>query len=110
MRKLTKEQKKNIAAIAAMKDKDEDIDFSDIALVLDWSRAEVGKFYRPPKQAVTMRLDADVLEWLKGYGKGYQTRANWLLRHAMTSSEERNASGNRPGARGKKARRVHASG
>jgi uncharacterized protein (DUF4415 family) len=108
MRKLTKEQKKDIAAIAAMKD--EDIDFSDIPLVLDWSRAEVGKFYRPPKQAVTMRLDADVLEWLKGYGKGYQTRANLLLRHAMTSSEERNASGNRPGARGKKARRVHASG
>lgn len=84
MRKLTKEQKQDIAALAAMKD--EDIDFSDIPLVLDWSKAEVGKFYRPPKKAVTIRLDGDVLQWLKGYGKGYQTRANLLLRHAMMSS------------------------
>ena len=77
-------------------------------LVLDWSKAEMGKFYRPPKQAVTMRLDADVLEWLKGYGKGYQTRVNLLLRHAMASSEVRNGSGNGPSARRKSARRVHA--
>jgi uncharacterized protein (DUF4415 family) len=84
MRKLTKEQKRDIAAIAAMKD--EDIDFSDIPLKLNWSGAEIGKFYRPPKKAVTMRLDADVLQWLKGYGKGYQTRVNLLLRHAMASS------------------------
>jgi hypothetical protein len=40
-----------------------------------------------------MRLDADVIEWLKGYGKGYQTRANLLLRHAMASA------GNRIGSR-----------
>jgi uncharacterized protein (DUF4415 family) len=106
MRKLSKEQKRDIAAIAAIKD--EDIDLSDMPEVVDWSRAEIGKFYRPPKKAVTMRLDADVLEWLKGYGKGYQTRANLLLRHAMTSSEETNVSGNRPGARGKRTRRSHA--
>src|SRR5579863_2188694 len=86
MKKLTKEQKRDIAAIAAMKD--EDIDLSDMPEVVDWSRAEVGKFYRPPKKAVTIRLDADVLEWLKGYGKGYQTRANLLLRHAMASATE----------------------
>ncbi|PYX33014.1 MAG: hypothetical protein DMG77_01915 [Acidobacteria bacterium] len=84
MRKLNREQKRDIAAIAAMKD--EDIDLSDMPEVLDWSGAEIGKFYRPPKKAVTMRLDADVLEWLKGYGKGYQTRVNLLLRHAMASS------------------------
>jgi len=86
MRKLTKEQKRDIAAIAAMKD--EEIDLSDMPEVLDWSKAEMGKFYRPPKKAVTMRLDADVLEWLKGYGRGYQTRVNMLLRHAMTSSRQ----------------------
>jgi uncharacterized protein (DUF4415 family) len=106
MRKLTKEQKRDIAAIAAMKD--EDIDFSDIPLVLDWSKAEMGKFYRPPKKAVTMRLDADVLEWLRGYGQGYQTRANLLLRHAMMSSKERDESKNRLGIRRKKDRRAHA--
>jgi uncharacterized protein (DUF4415 family) len=84
MRKLTKEQKRDIAAIAAKKDAD--IDFSDIPEVVDWSGAEVGKFYRPPKKSVTMRLDQDVLDWLKAYGKGYQTKANLLLRHAMASA------------------------
>jgi uncharacterized protein (DUF4415 family) len=84
MRKLTREQKRDIAAIRSMRD--EDIDFSDIPLVLDWSKAEIGKFYRPPKKPITMRLDVDILEWLKGYGKGYQTRVNLLLRHAMAST------------------------
>ena len=84
MRKLSKEQKRDIAAISKMRD--EDIDLSDMPEIVDWSGAEMGKFYRPPKKSVTMRLDADVLEWLKGYGKGYQTRVNFLLRHAMTSA------------------------
>jgi len=68
--------------------KDEDIDLSDMPEVLDWSKAEIGKFYRPPKKSVTMRLDADVLDWLKGYGRGYQTRVNMLLRHAMANSRQ----------------------
>jgi uncharacterized protein (DUF4415 family) len=103
MRKLSKEQKRDIGALAAMKD--EDIDFSDIPLKLDWSKAEVGKFYRPPKKSVTMRLDADVLDWIKGYGRGYQTKLNLLLRHAMLhSSPQKNA-----GARGRKVRAARAS-
>jgi uncharacterized protein (DUF4415 family) len=105
MRKLTKEQERDIAALAAKRD--EDIDFSDIPLKLDWSKAEMGKFYRPPKKAVTMRLDIDVIEWLKGYGKGYQTRANLLLRHAMTSSEGSTSARN--GSR-KRSRRAHTVG
>ena len=58
--------------------------------VLDWSGAEIGKFYRPPKKPVTMRLDSDIIEWLESYGRGYQTKINFLLRHAMASSR-RNA-------------------
>ena len=81
MRKLTKEQKRDIQAVATKSD--EDIDFSDAPLVLDWSGAEIGKFYRPTKKPVTMRLDSDVIAWLKADGRGYQTKANWLLRHAM---------------------------
>jgi uncharacterized protein (DUF4415 family) len=81
MRKLTKEQKRDIHAIAAKRD--EDIDFSDAPPVLDWSGAEIGKFYRPKKKPVTMRLDSDVIAWLKADGRGYQTKANWLLRNAM---------------------------
>ena len=81
MRKLTKEQKREVRAIAAKKD--EDIDISDSPPVLDWTGAEIGKFYRPKKKPVTMRLDSDVIAWLKADGRGYQTKANWLLRNAM---------------------------
>jgi len=81
MRKLTKEQKRDIRTIAAKRD--EDIDLSDVPPVLDWSAAEIGKFYRPKKKPVTMRLDSDVIAWLKADGRGYQTKANWLLRNAM---------------------------
>ena len=81
MKKLTKEQERDIRAIAAKRD--EDIDFSDAPPVLDWSGAEIGRFYRPVKKPVTMRLDSDVIAWLKADGRGYQTKANWLLRQAM---------------------------
>jgi uncharacterized protein (DUF4415 family) len=81
MKKLTKEQKRDIQALAAKRD--EDIDFSDAPPILDWSGAEIGKFYRPAKKPVTMRLDSDVIAWLKADGPGYQTKANGLLRHAM---------------------------
>ncbi len=81
MRKLTKEQKRDIRVIAAKRDAD--IDFSDVPRVLDWSGAEIGKFYLPKKKPVTMRLDSDVIAWLKADGRGYQTKANWLLRNAM---------------------------
>src|SRR3981081_3245299 len=81
MRKLTKQQKRDIRAIAAKQDGD--IDFSDAPPVLDWSGAEIGKFYRPVKKPVTMRFDSDNIAGLKIDGRGYQTKANWLLRHAM---------------------------
>ena len=92
MRKLTREQKRDFRAIAAKRD--EDIDFSDAPAVLDWSGAEIGKFYRPKKKPVTMRLDVDVIAWLKADGRGYQTKANWLLRNAMLHFTK-GANGNR---------------
>ena len=81
MKKLTAAQKRDIAVVAAKTDAT--IDFSDMPEVRDWTGAEIGRFYRPPKRSVTMRLDSDVLDWLKSYGHGYQTKANGLLRHAM---------------------------
>lgn len=86
MKKLTKDQKRQVANIAAKKDAD--IDLSEMPEVTDWSGAEIGKFYRPPKKPVTMRLDTDILDWLKGYGRGYQTKVNILLRHAMLNSRD----------------------
>jgi uncharacterized protein (DUF4415 family) len=87
MKKLTPEQQRDIRAVAAKRD--EDIDFSDMPPVIDWSRAEIGKFYRPNKKPVTMRLDSDVIAWLKADGPGYQTKANALLRHAMLHFSKR---------------------
>jgi uncharacterized protein (DUF4415 family) len=104
MKKLSKEQKRDSAAIRAMKD--EDIDLSDMPEVVDWTGAEMGKFYRPPKKAVTMRLDSDVLEWLKGYGKGYQTRVNLLLRHAMASAADTVSVRRSPEVRGARTRKA----
>ena len=69
--------------------KDEDIDLSDIPEITDFSKAVVGKFYRPIKKPLTIRVDADVLAWLKAQGKGYQTRINSLLREAMEDRARR---------------------
>jgi uncharacterized protein (DUF4415 family) len=81
MKKASREQAKELAALARMPD--EKIDFTDAPEVRDWRGAVVGKFYRPIKSPVTIRVDADVLAWLKGQGRGYQTRINKLLREAM---------------------------
>jgi uncharacterized protein (DUF4415 family) len=81
MKNLTRQQKRDIRAFAAKKD--EAIDFYDAPLVLDWGAAPIGQFYRPAKKPATIRLDSDVIAWLKAEGRGYQTKANWLLRHAM---------------------------
>ena len=66
--------------------KDEEIDFKDIPLISDWSKAAVGTLYRPIKKSLTIRVDADVLAWLRGQGNGYQTRINSLLRKAMAGT------------------------
>jgi uncharacterized protein (DUF4415 family) len=80
---LTVKEKRELAALAALPDSQ--IDTSDIAeLPLRvWKDAVRGRFYRPVKQAVSMRLDADVVAWLKKAGKGYQTRVNRILRQQM---------------------------
>ena len=47
-----------------------------------------GRFYRPLEEAVSLRLDADVLDWLKKDGAGYQTRVNRMLREWMMKDLE----------------------
>lgn len=52
-----------------------------------WVNAEVGRFYRPRKESVSLRLDADVLEWFRRAtgGKGYQTAINAALREHVAA-------------------------
>jgi len=81
MKKVAKSRTKEIRALQRMKDSE--IDLSDLPEIKDWRKAVVGKFYRPIKESLTIRLDADVLSWLKAEGEGYQTRINSILREAM---------------------------
>jgi uncharacterized protein (DUF4415 family) len=67
-----------LSALRSMKD--EDIDFSDIPEITDFSGFERGKFFRPIKKPVTLRLDADVLEWFKHHHPKYQSAINSALR------------------------------
>jgi len=79
--KVTKRQAKEIVALKQLRD--EEIDLTDIPPLKNWNEAVIGKFYRPRKKSLTIRIDADVLAWLGMQGKGYQTRINALLREAM---------------------------
>ena len=96
MRRRSREQQREIAGIVVKPDAE--IDLSEMPEVIDWSEAEVGKFYRPPKRPVTMRLDADVIQWLKSYGPGSQTKANMLL-HTPCAVPRQQSQGDNGGGR-----------
>jgi uncharacterized protein (DUF4415 family) len=86
---LTEERRKELAKLDALPV--DQIDTSDIPELTDeqWASAVRGRFYRPIKQQITARLDADVLAWLKAGGQGYQTRMNAILRRAMMAESKR---------------------
>ena len=48
-----------------------------------------GKFYRPVKQLMSVRLDADLIAWFKSSGSGYQTRINAALREFVSRQQTR---------------------
>ena len=82
-----KSTKSDLARIDRMKDSE--IDYSDIP-ALDKSFLKKATTAWPPvKKQLTIRLDADVLNWLKGHGRGYQTRINRILRVVMESQPRR---------------------
>jgi len=85
MQKLSARKRKQLQELAARPDSE--IDFSDIPEIREIpSDAVIGKYYRPKKAIVTIRIDEDVLAWLKATGEGYQTRINGYLRRLMQQS------------------------
>jgi len=70
---------------------DKNIDYSEIPELNEdfWANAVIE--YPEKKKPVTLRLDADVLEWFKSTGKGYQTRINAILR-SFYEGHKRNVS------------------
>ncbi len=81
---LKKQSKTDWARVDAIKD--EDIDFSDIPEISNDLFAKAT--FVPAKQLVTIRLDTDVVAWLKRSGRGYQTRTNKILRSVMEHQEK----------------------
>ena len=111
MTKIVKKRLSNSRLTAARKDRlkklaqrpDDEINTSDIPELTEkfWQNAVRNPFYRPLKQQLTLRLDADVIAWLRRQGRGYQTRANALLRDAMLGNlglnSKKKVGRNRPG-------------
>ncbi|PWK72670.1 BrnA antitoxin family protein [Aminobacter sp. AP02] len=62
-----------------------DPDWAD-TIDIDWSNAVA--VYPLPKQAISIRLDQDVVDFFKDTGKGYQTRINAVLRHFMIETKK----------------------
>ena len=93
MDELTDQQKARLERLKALPD--EEIDTSDIPVILDWKNARRGVFYRPVKQQITLRVDADVVAWFREHagenGRGYQTEINRALREHVVRVERKEA-------------------
>jgi uncharacterized protein (DUF4415 family) len=85
---MTAEQKAELKALAMLPD--DKIDTREMPEQRDWSGARRGLFFRPIKRQLTLRLDADVIEWFKTHaenGEGYQTNINSALREYVSQRE-----------------------
>ncbi len=81
---ISEESRRELEALAAMPDSE--IDYSDIPKLGPDAFKNAKRFhevFKPRKQLVSLRIDMDVLDWLKTSGPGYQTRANEVLRERM---------------------------
>jgi uncharacterized protein (DUF4415 family) len=87
---LTRDQQAELKSLAVLPDRA--MDTSDAPELLHWSGAKRGLFYRPVKQQLTLRLDADVVAWFKRHttsNEGYQTRINRALREYVQGQASR---------------------
>ena len=89
--RLTAARKRRLEKLS--RQADDKINTSDIPELTEefWQNAVRNPFYRPLKQQLTLRLDADIIAWLRRQGRGYQTRANALLRDAMLEDLTQNS-------------------
>lgn len=80
--KFDAEMRRQLEAIDKIPD--DQIDTSDIPEMKeeDFNKPHyIGLIPRPgKKKSITIRLDADVVDWFKAHGKGWQTEMNWALR------------------------------
>jgi len=91
-RRLSRRQQTELQKLVRLAD--DEIDTREMPEVRDWSDAKRGLFYRPVKQQITLRLDADLVAWFKRHarsGKGYQTDMNRALREYITQRRRKSA-------------------
>jgi uncharacterized protein (DUF4415 family) len=84
---LTPELQAELDALSAMQESE--IDITEMPPITDWSNAVRGPFYRPVKRPLSLRLDADIIDWFQRQGQGYQTRMNSVLREYVEQHRER---------------------
>ncbi len=82
--KVSPEMEEEIDALSMMDDSKIDLTDPELPSVADWPDAARGKFYRPVKKVVTIRLDSDIISWFKAQGGKYQTKINKVLREYIT--------------------------
>ncbi len=83
---------------------DADIDYSDIPPLDKTFFTKATVVWPPAKKQLTIRLDADVLAWLKAGGRGYQTRINRILRVVMETQPPRRSRSAAPPGKGPRTR------
>ena len=79
---ISDKQRRELRRLAAKPDSQIDLSAAPEAIP-PAGEIQIGRFYRPIKQLVTLRVDADVLAWFRGRGKMYQTYMNSVLRREM---------------------------
>ena len=83
-----KDQKAELKAVEDLPD--DQIEAANLPEIFDWSKAQRGILYRPVKQQITLRLDADIVTWFRTHaegGRGYQTDINRALREHVQRCE-----------------------
>src|SRR5262245_23452978 len=74
---------KMMKELKALKNREIDLSDKDAPEITNWEGAVIGKFYRPVKKQITVRIDADVLEWFRHAAEKYQTLINEACREYM---------------------------
>ncbi len=89
LKRILEEHTDEIDQIAELSDAD--IDFSDIPEQNpeDWKHSIRGIFYKPVKRQLTLRIDADVVDWFKRTQPKYQTAMNDALREYMIAQRRK---------------------
>lgn len=88
---VTPQMRRELTRLASVSESKIDLSDPDMPDVSDWDGFVRGKFYRPVKEPVTIRIDSDVLAWFKSLGGKYQTQINRVLRGHMLQRSRKHA-------------------